>query len=284
VSAPIDNRGVGIAYDVAGGREPTLLLCHGISNARTVWDDLRPALAERHRVVRMDFRGHGASDRAPGAYRLADYASDVVAVIETLGLAPVVIVGHSLGGLTAAYLAARRPELVRGLFLIDPPLYLPDARNVDRSPFPALFTMLRAAESRWQAAGMRPEELGPALARVPSPRGGLEGDHRSPEYLVRLAGARLAHDYTGFDPVLDGGFADDWNPDAISLACPVRVIAADPALGPAITPGQLRRFARAVPQARIETYAGTTHMVQVDEPARIAADVLAFAAGLDASG
>lgn len=84
------------------------------------------ATAPTHSVLRLDFRGHGDSDRAPGAYGMPEYVSDAVAVCEQLAQRPCVVVGHSLGGATAAALAQQRPDLVRAVVLEDAPLFLND--------------------------------------------------------------------------------------------------------------------------------------------------------------
>ena len=86
---------------------PAVLLLHGVSGSTATYDFLVPGYPG-HRLHRLDFRGHGRSDRAPGAYLLDDYASDAEAVLDAIG--PALIVGHSLGGITAD---VRRPAPAR---------------------------------------------------------------------------------------------------------------------------------------------------------------------------
>ena len=109
---------------------PPLLLMHGILGCAETWNWMVPRVADRFRVLRLDFRGHGDSDRAPGEYQMASYVSDAVAVCEQVAGAPVAVVGHSLGGATAAGLAQTRPDLVRGAVLEDAPFRDPDADAV----------------------------------------------------------------------------------------------------------------------------------------------------------
>ncbi len=61
---------------------PPILLLHGITSFGGTWDWLTPTLAERFRVIRLDFRGHGDSDRAPDAYTSSGYVSDAVAALQ----------------------------------------------------------------------------------------------------------------------------------------------------------------------------------------------------------
>ncbi|MEJ8643650.1 alpha/beta fold hydrolase [Streptomyces sp. MS1.HAVA.3] len=70
------------------------------------------------RVIALDQRGHGESDRA-GEYTRDGYVADAAAVLEHVGLGPAVVLGHSLGGVNAYQLAARRPELVRAVVVED---------------------------------------------------------------------------------------------------------------------------------------------------------------------
>ncbi|MCX4526476.1 MULTISPECIES: alpha/beta fold hydrolase [unclassified Streptomyces] len=99
---------------------PAVLLLHGLMGRAFHWTGTARWLAERHRVVALDQRGHGQSDRPTvGPYTREAFVADAEAVIDQLGLAPVTLIGHSMGALTAWQLAARRPDLVRALVICD---------------------------------------------------------------------------------------------------------------------------------------------------------------------
>jgi pimeloyl-ACP methyl ester carboxylesterase len=101
------------------GRPPALLL-HSLAAHSHWWDWSAPLLAERFSVAALDLRGHGGSAWAdPPAYRAADYAADIVAVLDALGWRRPLVIGHSLGGYVGAYLAARYPERVGALVIAD---------------------------------------------------------------------------------------------------------------------------------------------------------------------
>jgi pimeloyl-ACP methyl ester carboxylesterase len=103
----------------APGRPPALLL-HSLAAHSHWWDWSAPLLAERFSVAALDLRGHGGSAWSdPPAYRAADYAADVVAVLDALGWRSPLVIGHSLGGYVGAYLAARYPERVGALVIAD---------------------------------------------------------------------------------------------------------------------------------------------------------------------
>lgn len=106
------------------GCGPPIVMLHGmfLGNMATWYLTAAPVLARRHRVILLDMRGHGLSDRARCGYDVARMTRDLEAVIEQLTREPVTLVGHSYGGVIALALALRRPELVRKLALVETPL------------------------------------------------------------------------------------------------------------------------------------------------------------------
>ncbi|MGW0841477.1 alpha/beta fold hydrolase [Streptomyces sp. NPDC002787] len=154
--------GVRLAYrDHAGeqGSAHTLLLLHGLAGHMGEWDHLLPLLlADGHRVVTYDARGHGASTRRPPDMSRAACVRDAVTVIQSLGSGadqrqvPLTLVGQSLGGHTAFLAGAAHPELFHSLILIeagpgtpDPTLPTQIAAWIDSWPTPFPFPS-RAAD------------------------------------------------------------------------------------------------------------------------------------------
>lgn len=84
-----------------------------------VWDAMLPRLPAGLRLVRYDKRGHGLTDATPAPYSLDQLVADAEAVCDGLGLTDVTVVGLSIGGLIGQGLAAKRPDLVRALVLMD---------------------------------------------------------------------------------------------------------------------------------------------------------------------
>ncbi|HET9875471.1 MAG TPA: alpha/beta hydrolase [Mycobacterium sp.] len=106
--------------DRAGDR-PTVLMLHGGGQNRFSWKNTGQILADRgYHVVAIDTRGHGDSDRAPGAdYALETLTDDILAVLGAIGR-PVVLIGASMGGLTGILVAAQAgPQKVAKLVLVD---------------------------------------------------------------------------------------------------------------------------------------------------------------------
>jgi N-formylmaleamate deformylase len=113
---------------------PDLLVLPGITSPAVTADFLAVLLADRgYRVHVPDVRGRGQTDRAePGQYRLTDYADDVAALVDALGLRRPAILGHSMGArIAAAYSVTHGPADLAVLLLVDPPTSGPD-----RGPYP----------------------------------------------------------------------------------------------------------------------------------------------------
>jgi len=98
--------------------KPTLVLLNSIGTDLGLWDAAMPALLGAFRVLRLDARGHGASDAPHGDYTLAMLADDVATVMDAAGIAQAAVAGVSLGGMIAMELALSRPERVSALALI----------------------------------------------------------------------------------------------------------------------------------------------------------------------
>jgi 3-oxoadipate enol-lactonase len=109
-----------IAYEVRGGwrrRRPWLVFVQGLGYDRTGWAPVLRGLRRRFRLLLIDNRGSGRSDRSPGRFAVADMARDVAAVVRAAGAAPANLVGVSLGGMIAQEVAIEHPDCVDALIL-----------------------------------------------------------------------------------------------------------------------------------------------------------------------
>ncbi|HSP96141.1 MAG TPA: alpha/beta fold hydrolase, partial [Candidatus Dormibacteraeota bacterium] len=95
-----------------------VLCIHGAGAHAYWWQRLAPALLPAHHVIAPDLRGHGASDHA-ASYLIEDFADDCLALLDLLTAGPVALVGHSMGGRVATWIAANHPRRVRALALLD---------------------------------------------------------------------------------------------------------------------------------------------------------------------
>jgi pimeloyl-ACP methyl ester carboxylesterase len=103
-------RGIDFHYAEAGGGDDVVLCLHGWPQHWYEWRHLMPALADRHRVIALDLRGFGWSQAPPDGYEKENLATDVLAVLDELGLERVKLVGHDWGGWIGFLLGLRAPE------------------------------------------------------------------------------------------------------------------------------------------------------------------------------
>jgi pimeloyl-ACP methyl ester carboxylesterase len=121
---------------------PTLVLVHGLGGSHLNWDLLAPRLTGHSRAVALDLPGFGLSTPTGRPATVRSNVAVLAEVVRERGDPPAVLVGNSMGGLVSMLLAARRPELVRGLALLDPALPAPS--RVLRSPADAMTLALHA--------------------------------------------------------------------------------------------------------------------------------------------
>lgn len=161
-----------IAYEVSG-QGPLVVLAPGMGDLRSTYRLLTPQLVEAgFTAVATDLRGHGDSDATFSSYGDVDTAGDLAALLDHLGR-PAVVVGNSMSAGSAAYLAAKRPELVRGIVLVGPFVRDPEVSGVLRLLMRIAMTPAWAA-TVWKSylprlyAGTRPADFDAQLSSVVS--------------------------------------------------------------------------------------------------------------------
>jgi pimeloyl-ACP methyl ester carboxylesterase len=101
------------------GGAPPVLAVHGLTANSRCWDTIADALGPAHRFLAVDLRGRGRSGRPADGYSVAAHVRDLVGVLDGLGLARAVLMGHSLGAFIALATAAEHPDRVERLVLVD---------------------------------------------------------------------------------------------------------------------------------------------------------------------
>lgn len=117
--------GINIHYLRTGGNKPSVVLLHGLMTSGACWTPLARELEADYDVIMPDARGHGNSSAPYQGYCYDNLATDVSSLIEALRLANPILLGHSMGGMTAAVVASRSPKRLRGLVLADPAFLTP---------------------------------------------------------------------------------------------------------------------------------------------------------------
>ncbi len=262
----------GIAYDDEGSGSPVVLVHAGVADRR-MWDPQVASLAAGHRVVRLDARGFGESLPPLGGW---SHHTDVLELLDTLGIERAHLVGASLGAGIVVEAALARPSLADSLVLAAPggalfseapaellPIWSAEGDALDRGDLDeAVEINLRA----WvDGPGRRPDAVDPALrANVGRmQRHAFELPQWDPE-------AAPEHE---LEPAASGRFAE--------LACPVLVVVGDRDQPSVLATAE--RVAREAVDARLIAWPGVAHMLTMERATEFAAIVLDFVANVDAA-
>jgi pimeloyl-ACP methyl ester carboxylesterase len=232
------------------GTGASVVLIHG--TAASTWGDL-PDRLDGHRVIAYDRRGFGASPGEPGA-SLTAHATDAAELLTSLDAAPAIVVGWSIGGVIALELAASRPELVRGLVIVEAPLH------AKRHPRPRMVAAIVGAQLLGRAG--RPERgarrfLDWACRNLA--RGtGVDG-------VPEDARAAMLENAVAIVAELGAGTGEHLGRAQLAAveAPSVWLVGSDsdPAFGAAA-----RRAAHALPQSELRVVPGSAHVMQFDRP------------------
>jgi N-formylmaleamate deformylase len=242
----LDVAGTRLHYLDYGGTGEPLLLIPGITMPAKTWEFVSLRLAERCRVLAVDLRGRGLSDRGrPGDHTLPTYAGDVAAIIAAEGLDRPAILGHSLGARVATALGVLHPQARGPVVVADPPLSGP-GRGPYPTPLSEFLQALRAAR-----AGTAVAEI---AARYPS--WSSEQVEARAVWLSTCDETAVSESYANFSR------EDFWSYWA-ALAPPATLIygAESPDFGDL---GQIDELARANPVVPIRAIPGAGHMIPFD--------------------
>jgi pimeloyl-ACP methyl ester carboxylesterase len=272
-SGRLSVRGVGLHYLDWGGDGPPLVILHGEGHLAALWSPVASALARRFRVVAVDQRGHGASDR-PGEYGRRAFVEDFIALLEDLHVERPIIVGHSLGGTVALMAEAERPGTASRLVLIEPSVVPPES------------------EAAWR------EGSGEGWAREARRRRAVWGNEyemftalrQRPPFAAWRSDILWTYVEEGTEPLPDGRLSLRCPPDlearlyddALStdvsarledVRCPALVLRSDAGF----FADAASRIATVLPDARLATVAGSDHFLPFDDPPQVAAHIGSFA-------
>jgi pimeloyl-ACP methyl ester carboxylesterase len=268
----IEVDGVALHADVEGPEDaPVVVFLHGVSGSSATYGWLPAEITGRRRVVRLDLRGHGASGRAPGTYLIDRYGADVAAVLEQVARRPAVLVGHSLGGVAAWWVAQRRPELVAAAFLEDPPLYMGEPEEHERNEIAKLFPLMRDRAAQWQRDGVSVEAAAAEIGAAPfTPDGSVRMRDAVPEDALRSRARALL----AMDPEVLTGAADRSTLAATDTSAPVtvpvQILAADDAMNAAFPTRHEQRLAATHPDVEVVRLAGAGHGIHDERRFRAA--------------
>lgn len=249
-------RGVDIHVEDTGGSGAPVVFGHGLLWSGRLFAPQVEALRGRRRCVTFDFRGQGRTEVTAGGYDMDTLSEDAAAVIETVGAAPCHFAGLSMGGFIGMRLAARRPELLRSLTLIEtaadpePPL--------NRVKYGVMGALARFV-------GLRPFKGPASKAMFGAP---LRTDPARRAERDALVEELLANDVTGVRRALAGVIhRKPIEPELGAIRCPTLVISGE--ADTSVTPARSRRTAEQIAGARFVTVPRAGHSSTLEEPAAV---------------
>ena len=234
---------------------PALVLLHGFPDSWFSFTPVLDALADTHRVIALDLRGHGDSAKPVGSYALPEVAADVVAFLDALGIARASLLGHSFGSLIAQHVAVRAPGRVERLVLVGSAA---DPRN-------AVIGELRAAVHEMDDV---PVEF------VRDFQHGTVHRPVSPAFMRRVVDVSAAVPRHVWRSVTDALVADDARAPIGRIAAPTLLVWGD--RDAVFDRAQQEALLAGIAGARLTLYAGTGHAPHWEEPERFARDVRTF--------
>ena len=245
--AHFEHDGCSLHYEEYGQGTPLLLL-HGLGSSCRDWEYQIPVFAAHYRVIVMDIRGHGRSDKPRERYSIAGFAGDVEALIEHLNLGPLHLVGLSMGGMIGFQLAVDQPHVLKSLCIVNsaPQVKVQNANDVWQYA------------KRWVLARVLSlQTLGKALGQNLFPR-------PEQEDLRRKMASRWAENdkrayLASFDAIIGWGVQHK----LASITCPTLVISAERDY----TPVSLKEaYVKLIPDARLVIVKDSRHATPLDQP------------------
>ncbi len=253
-------------YEEHGAGAPVILI-HGLADDHSLWRYQVPALATQYRTIAIDLRGHGASSKPTGPYSVPLFASDVVALLDHLGIDRAVIIGLSMGGGTAQTLALEHPERVVALALLS-----------------TSSSFVQATRDRFQSRAAIAEREGMA----PVAEGMIERWYTPrfrqvrPDEVERTRATVLANDPFAFAASARANSVREWTERLGEIGCPVLYI------GGADDPGDARSsaatFGARLPDVETVILESASHLVPVERPEAVNELLLRFLARVTAPG
>lgn len=245
-----------------GGSKPPLVLLHGLTGNGACWTPLARSLEREFDVVMPDARGHGSSSAPLHGYTYEDHAGDVIELIRELGLSAPVLLGHSMGGMTAALVASRPDTDIRGVILVDPTFLSPQRQREVRDS--------DVVEWHRRLLGQSRDDI---LAETRSRHA-----RRTPELVELTTSARLQTRLSAFDVLTPPN--PEYRQLVSTIEVPTLLIIGDGGIVSLETAQELEGLNSRV---QIELIRDAGHAVHYDQPERFEAVVRSFLGTLDRS-
>ncbi len=275
---------INLNYVESSSTERPILLLHGLFTRWQAFNSIIPELARQGHVFAVDLRGHGKSGQAE-TYRIQDFVDDVADFIKHCIKEPVIIFGHSLGGMVSIMLAAEHPELVKALILGDPLLSSEYFRefaesNKDRTTFWRDLAQTKSVDFILS-------ELKKELIPIPNqkelvPAATVFGeDHPSFKFSAEC--------FSKTDPNMieaNNGYVEDtyaeYKIDSLlpQIQCPVLILQANPLFGGLVKDEHIKKALSLLPDARNIKFNNLGHYLHMQDREAVLKVIVPFISAL----
>jgi pimeloyl-ACP methyl ester carboxylesterase len=236
---------------------PTVML-HGYSDSSRSFELLLPQLPDSVHAFALTQRGHGDADKPAAGYRPEDYAADVAAFLDAIGVDAALIVGHSGGAYTAQRFALDYAERTLGLVLIGS--FSSFSGNRDVAELQAAVSGLTDPVDREFV-----REFQESCVAQPVPAAFMEAIIDGSSQVPARVWKAYLEDLLAADAPIESG----------AITAPTLILWGDQ--DPFCSRGDQEALLAAIPQARLSVYKGTAHCPHWEQPKRAAAEIVAFA-------
>ncbi|GAP09446.1 predicted hydrolase [Bellilinea caldifistulae] len=254
--------GVRIQYYRTGGQKPPIILLHGLSDNALCWNRVPLVLEVEFDVILMDARGHGSSGLDERGASPLVQAQDVCTLIETLQLHRPILIGHSMGAVTAALTAAQLPKVVRGVVLEDPPWQEIGSGDGARRE-------KKLGDWREWLTSLKQKSLEEIIA---------EGKRLNPLWdeseFFQWAKAKQQVKLEALNWIVQP--QPEWSEIVPQIACPGLIITGEPSLGAVLTPPVIRQIEKAWRKSKTVRIAAAGHNVHREAYMNFLREVAAF--------
>ena len=256
---------------------PALLLLHGLTQRWLAFLPLLPQLVFTNHVFAVDLRGHGLSGHVKDGYRGEDYAQDIIEFIEQVVKGPVILFGHSLGGMVGIYVAGCLPKLVRALIVGDSSLF---RQNANRAVYFEMFQKtLALLERRLDQETLRRELSEMTLHSAAFGEVQMKTLPNTDEaYLAAWASSLARMDPAALAMTLDGRAIEKWRPKEFlqKVECETLLLQADPKLGGLMTDEDVLGARGLLRKSLHVQVGGVGHSLQMSDAAAVGRVVTNF--------
>jgi 3-oxoadipate enol-lactonase len=253
--------GVALAYTLArpanrDGATRRIVMVHSLALDASVWAPVEALLCEEAEVLRYDCRGHGRSGRPAGPYDIAMFGDDLANLLDQIGWSSAVVAGCSMGGCVAQAFAARHPQRVEGLVLVDTTdWYGPDAPTTWRkrgevARRDGLASMAAFQTTRWFGDAFREQH---------------------PDIVSAAMAVFVANDLDAYAATCAMLGDADLRGNLAGIDYPVAIIVGEQDY--ATPPAAARELRERIPGATIQVIENARHLTPIEEPKVIAAAI-----------